>query len=111
MAAPDVPSAGSRATAPSGDWTASPGSPGWSYRVLLESTGHSTQLMRVEAGTVTKPHAHDRYEQVYILDGSLYDADGTEHPAGSYIVRAPGAVHGGGSQTGATMLVIYGDVA
>jgi anti-sigma factor ChrR (cupin superfamily) len=65
--------------------------------------------MRVEPGTVSAPHAHDRIEQVYILDGSLYDDDGSEHPAGSFIVRAAGAVHGGGSRDGATMLVIYSD--
>ncbi len=108
--APGVPSDGSRATPPAADWTPSPGSPGWSVRTLLETPGYSTQLMRVEPGTISLPHAHDRIEQVYIIEGSLYDDDGTVHPAGSFIVRAAGAVHSGGSRDGATMLVMYGDV-
>ncbi len=110
MAELGIPSEGSRTTAPAEDWAPSPGSPGWSVRPLLETPGCSTQLMRVEPGTITRPHAHDTVEQVYIIEGSLYDADGTEHPAGSFIVRAPGAVHAGGSRDGATILVIYGDV-
>ncbi|WP_404710076.1 cupin domain-containing protein [Sphingomonas sp. MMS24-J13] len=104
-----LPAAGSRATPPAGDWAPSPGSPGWSVRALLLAPGLSTQLMRVEPGTVSAPHAHDQTEQVYILDGSLYDDDGTIHPAGTFIVRAAGAVHGGGSRDGATMLVVYSD--
>ena len=110
MADLGIPGEGSRATAPVEDWVPSPTSPGWFVRPLLETPGFSTQLMRVEPGTVTLPHAHDTVEQVYILDGSLYDADGTEYPAGSFIVRAPGAVHAGGSRDGATILVVYGDV-
>ena len=67
--------------------------------------------MKVEPGTISTPHAHDRIEQVYILEGDLYDDDGTVHGPGSFIVRAAGAIHSGGTHKGATMLVIYGDVA
>ena len=105
-----APSEGSRTTPPAEDWVPSPGSPGWTTRSLLETAGFSTQLMRVEPGTISEPHAHDRTEQVFVLDGSLTDADGTEHPAGTFIVRAAGTVHGGVSRTGATLLVVYGDV-
>jgi anti-sigma factor ChrR (cupin superfamily) len=105
-----IPGEGSRTTPPSDDWTPSPSSPGWFYRTLIETPGYATQLMRVEPGTISLPHAHDRIEQVYILEGSLYDDDGTVHPAGSFIVRAEGAVHSGGSHDGATMLVVYGNV-
>lgn len=110
MTALGVPTAGSRALPPAQDWVPSPGSPGWHVRALLETAGFATQLMRVEPGTVSAPHAHDRIEQVYVIDGSLYDDDGSEHPAGSFIVRAAGAIHGGGSRDGATLLVVYGDV-
>jgi len=92
------------------DWAPSPSSPGWSYRMLVETPGFSTQLMRVEPGTISLPHAHDRIEQVYIIEGSLSDDDGTVHPAGSFIVRAAGAIHSGSSRDGATLLVVYGDV-
>ena len=111
MADVDVPSEGSRATSPAGDWTPSPGSPGWFVRPLLATPGFSTQLMRVEPGTTTAPHAHDRIEQVYVLEGGFYDDDGGEYPAGSVIARAAGAIHSGGSRDGATMRVIYGDAA
>ncbi|WP_231639083.1 cupin domain-containing protein [Sphingomonas profundi] len=99
----------SQATPPSADWTPAPGSPGWSVRALLEAPGLSTSLMRVEPGTITTPHAHAWDEQVYILEGSLYDDDGTEHPPGTFIVRGAGAIHSGGSRGGATMLVFYSE--
>jgi anti-sigma factor ChrR (cupin superfamily) len=105
-----IPSEGSRAVPPTEDWVPSPGSPGWFVRSLLETPGFSTQLMRVEPGTITTPHAHGTIEQVYVLDGSFYDDDGGEYPAGSFIVRAADAIHSGGSRDGATLLVIYGDV-
>lgn len=105
-----VPTHGSRAVPPARDWAPAPASPGWSVRALLETPGHSTWLMRVEPGTISVPHSHDTVEQIYVIAGSLDDEDGTEHPAGSFIVRAAGTSHGGGSREGATILAIYGDV-
>jgi anti-sigma factor ChrR (cupin superfamily) len=110
MAELTVPPEGSRATPPVEDWTPSPESPGWYFRKLLETPGYVTQLMKVAPGTISTPHSHDRIEQVFILEGDLYDDDGTVHEAGSFIVRQVGAMHSGGTRNGATMLVVYGDV-
>ena len=106
-----VPTAGTRATPPSDEWTPSPGAPGWFTRTLLQTPGYSTELMRVEPGTTTTPHAHGVIEQVYVLEGSFYDDEGGEYPSGTFIIRAAGAMHSGGSRDGATLLVVYGDVA
>ena len=43
---------------------------------------------------------------VYLLEGTFYD-DEAEYRAGDFIVRAPGAVHTGGSRDGALVLLVY----
>jgi quercetin dioxygenase-like cupin family protein len=45
-------------------------------------------------------------EQIYVLEGTFYDQRKTYH-AGEYIVRAPGAMHTAGSDTGALVLLFY----
>lgn len=95
-----------RRTTPSG-WD-DDGSDGFQYQTLFDdpTTGLRTMLMRVEGGVLTSPHAHNELEQVLVLEGEFYDADRTYGP-GDFIVRAPGAIHTGGSKEGALVLLIY----
>ena len=81
---------------------------GFQYKLLLEdpATSLRTYLMKVDAGAFSPPHAHDELEQVYVLEGSFYDQHRTYRP-GEYIVRAPGAMHSGGSENGAVVLLFY----
>ena len=79
----------------------------WVKRLYEDETrGEATWLMRMDAGAHSPPHAHEAFEQVYVLDGSFYDDDRLVR-AGEYCARAPGAVHSATSDEGATMLVIY----
>jgi len=75
-----------------------------------EKAGIRTWLMKVEAGAFSELHAHEEYEQVYVLSGSFYDQD-REYHAGDFIVRAPGAMHTAGSRDGALMLLVYSPAA
>ena len=83
---------------------------GFSYRPLFEDaqTGLKTMLMKVEAGALSVPHSHDQLEQVFVLEGGFYD-EYRDYGPGDFIVRAPGAMHTGGSRNGATVLLIYSD--
>lgn len=71
-----------------------------------DARGEYTWLMRIDAGASTPPHAHEAFEQVYVLDGSFYDDDRLVR-AGEFCARSPGAVHSAASDEGAVMLVIY----
>ncbi len=84
------------------------GADGFWIKPLLEdeSAGLRTWLMKVDPGAYSPAHAHDDIEQVYILEGSFYDQDKTYGP-GQYIVRDAGAMHSGGSENGALMLLFY----
>ncbi len=81
-------------------WTAVPGVPGLSERVLSrdEETGDYTRLFRIGPGVDTSPlgvQIHDFWEEVYIVEGDMHDLSlGTTFRAEMYACRPPGMRHG-----------------
>jgi len=71
-----------------------------------DARGERTWLMRIDPGAYSSPHAHEEFEQVYVLEGSFYDDDRLVK-AGEFCARSPGAVHSAASDGGALMLVMY----
>jgi hypothetical protein len=75
--------------------------PGLFERILAPDPGHhgvATRILRFDPGTDTSAagvQRHDFWEEVYILEGSLYDVtlDKT-FPSGTYACRPPGMPHG-----------------
>jgi len=88
------------------------GADGFLVKALMEdiASGLRTWLMKVEPGARADLHAHDEIEQIYVLEGSFYDQHKT-YQAGEYIVRAPGAMHTAGSDSGAVVLLFYSPAA
>ena len=88
------------------EWVA--GKPGVWVKNLYEdpSTGERTLLIKADPGMRSPSHSHEEFEQVFILSGSFFD-DERVMRAGDYCCRAPGAMHSGGSDEGAVMLVVY----
>jgi anti-sigma factor ChrR (cupin superfamily) len=84
------------------------GTPGFLIKSLMEDpdAGVRTWLMKVEPGAFSELHAHDEVEQIYVVEGSFYDQEKT-YGAGDYILRAPGAMHTAGSDSGAVVLLFY----
>ncbi len=81
---------------------------GFYYKSLLQdqSNGIRSWLMKVDPGGFSPMHAHGEIEQIYVLEGSIYDQDKT-YAQGQYVVRAPGTMHTTGSKTGAIVLLFY----
>ncbi len=72
-----------------------------------KALGERTLLMRIEPGTVSRPHAHEgELEQIYMVEGTFQDQSGLLRP-GDYACRAPGSIHSGRTDTGCVMLLIY----
>ena len=84
---------------------------GFLVKPLLTSgpKGERTCLMKLLPGCFADLHAHEELEQVLVLEGEFYDQE-ERYAAGDYIVRAPGALHTAGSESGATLLVVYSRV-
>jgi anti-sigma factor ChrR (cupin superfamily) len=103
-----LPRAGSGYVDSSGSEWQESGAEGFLIKPLMENpeTGVRTWLMKVEPGAFSELHAHAEVEQIYVVEGSFYDQEKT-YGAGAYIVRAPGAMHTAGSDTGAVVLLFY----
>jgi len=102
-----APQAGTRYLDPSSLAWATDGDKFWT-KLLHEDVarGQRTLLMKMDAGASFPMHAHEAWEQIYVLSGSFFDQDRVLR-AGDYACRAPGAMHTAGSVDGAVMLVIY----
>ena len=87
---------------PSVDWTPALGGavPGLNERILAADAeaGVATRILRFDPGTDTSAagvQAHDFWEEVYIMEGSLHDLTLNQtFPRGSYACRPPGMPHG-----------------
>ena len=77
-------------------------------KVLYEDKekGESTVLIKLEPGATLPYHKHPELEQTYVLEGSIFDHDGT-FSAGEYVWRKAGSLHENHSDTGAVLLAVY----
>jgi hypothetical protein len=82
-------------------WVPIPGPvPGLSERILAqdEAGGVASRMLRFEPGCDTTPNGvlrHDFWEEVYILEGELYDLELNQtFTQGMYACRPPGMPHG-----------------
>lgn len=82
-------------------WTPVPGAvQGLHERILShdKESGVATRMLHFEPGTDTSPNGtltHDFWEEVYILQGAIYDIPlGKKFTAGMYASRPPGMKHG-----------------
>lgn len=100
---------GARSLAPSTlDWQPT-GQKGFWIKPLFEDVvrGEKTMIMKADPGAFAPIHVHPgEFEQVFVLEGSFTDENGTLH-AGDYCCRAPDAAHSATSETGYTVLLIY----
>lgn len=74
--------------------------------------GRRTRLLRMAPGAETpEAHAHDYWEEIYILEGSMTVHDGTDGEklvqAGDYAARKPGVMHGPVSTVGGCLMIDF----
>ena len=74
-----------------------------------ENLEHEVFIILFAAESSSNLHQHNGYEEFYVLDGELTDADGKVFKKGDYIKFEKGSEHSSYSKTGCTLLVIlYG---
>ena len=87
-------------------WVASPAD-GVS-RIHLEreaqESGHTTSIVKFEAGSSFPRHLHTRGEEIYVLEGVFSDELG-DYPAGTYLRNPAGSSHAPFTHTGCKLFV------
>ena len=67
-------------------------------------SGHTTSVVRYEAGASFSTHSHPKGEEIYVLEGVFSDEDG-DYPAGTYLRNPPGSHHAPFSREGCVLFV------
>jgi anti-sigma factor ChrR (cupin superfamily) len=88
------------------EWQASPMAGVWRKPLAREAAehGHTTSVVRYDAGSHFSPHPHPLGEEILVLDGVFSDENG-DYPAGTYLRNPPGSKHAPFSKEGCELLV------
>ena len=88
------------------EWEASPMAGVWRKPLAREAAehGHTSSVVRYDAGSRFSEHAHPLGEEILVLDGVFSDEHG-HYPAGTYLRSPPGSRHSPFSEEGCTLLV------
>ena len=88
------------------DWITSPSSKVWRKPLEREAAehGHTTSIVRFEAGSSFPRHGHPLGEEILVLDGVFSDEHGDYGP-GTYIRNPPGSRHSPFSRDGCVLFV------
>ncbi|NOH60542.1 cupin domain-containing protein [Vibrio sp. RE88] len=87
-------------------WVASPAKGVWRKPLEREDaeSGHTTSVVRYDAGSRFSTHPHPMGEEIFVLEGIFSDEQG-DYPAGTYLRNPPGSQHAPFSNQGCTILV------
>ncbi|NOI74278.1 cupin [Vibrio coralliilyticus] len=87
-------------------WVASPAKGVWRKPLEREDaeSGHTTSVVRYDAGSHFSTHPHPMGEEIFVLEGVFSDEQG-DYPAGTYLRNPPGSQHAPFSDQGCTILV------
>jgi anti-sigma factor ChrR (cupin superfamily) len=89
------------------DWKPTQFEKTW-IKVLYEdkAKGEMTCLIKLDPGAHIPFHKHPELEQAMVLEGSMYDHDGTCR-AGEFVWRKPNSFHENHSDEGAVIFAVY----
>ncbi len=87
-------------------WQASPSKTVWRKPLEREAqeSGHTTSVVKYDAGASFNQHSHPLGEEILVLEGVFSDERG-DYPAGTYIRNPPGSKHSPFSREGCVILV------
>ena len=70
----------------------------------LKESGHTTSIVRYDAGASFDSHSHPKGEEIFVLEGTFSDENG-DYPAGSYIRNPKETSHRPFSKNGCLLFV------
>ena len=67
--------------------------------------GFGTYILKMDAGAKSLHHIHQGYEEFYVIDGELQDADGKIFKKGDFVTFEPGSEHNSHTKNGCLLIV------
>ena len=67
--------------------------------------GFGTYILKMNPGSKSLPHIHQGYEEFYVIDGELQDADGKIFKKGDFVTFEPGSEHNSHTKNGCLLIV------
>ena len=88
------------------DWIKSPAAGVWRKPLEREAkeSGHTTSIVKYDAGASFSTHTHPFGEEIFVLEGVFSDENG-DYPAGTYIRNPPNSHHAPFSKEGCVIFV------
>ena len=77
----------------------------WHKISYEKEKGQGSYILKMDPGAKSIPHEHVSYEEFYMLDGELIDADGKVFKKGDFISFEPGSKHSSFTEKGCLILV------
>ena len=77
----------------------------WHKISYNKKSGQGSYILKMDPGAKTLAHEHVNYEEFYILDGELKDADGQVFKKGDFVTFEPGSTHSSYTKKGCLILV------
>ncbi len=82
--------------------------PGMSWHKISydkQNGGFGTYVLKMDPGAKSLPHVHQGFEEFYVIDGELKDADGTTFKKGDFVTFEPGTSHNSVTKNGCLLIV------
>ena len=70
-----------------------------------EDGGQGSYLLKMDSNAKSLPHLHTGYEEFLILEGELFEPDGTIFKKGDFVTFEPGSKHSSYTKDGCLILV------
>jgi len=77
----------------------------WHKISYNKEKGQGTYILKMKPGAKSIPHEHVNFEEFYMLEGELIDADGKIFKQGDFISFEPGSKHSSHTEKGCLILV------
>ena len=69
------------------------------------NAGFGTYILTLNACATILPHIHQGYEECYVIEGELQDADGKIFKKGDFVTFEPGTEHNSHTKNGCILIV------
>ena len=70
-----------------------------------QKTGIGSYILKMDPGAKSLPHKHKGFEEFYVIDGELEDADGKVFKKGDFVTFEPGSTHNSFTKNGCLLIV------